>query len=125
MGTDSALYGMLAVGIPTEFFLFSKEEQIEQLDSEPEDVMSQLMDVSVSVRSTLPPFQLSYQSLQEISLVGSVLPLPKNWNKNLRIIINDTVAFLGEYGVEEGAHAVKIHTRYRKKKIGLNPLILR
>ena len=76
VGTDSALYGMLAVGIPNDFFSSQGEEAVEPLDSEPEDVMSQLMDVSVSVRSTLPSFRLSYQSLQEIS-VGSVLPLPK------------------------------------------------
>ena len=116
VGTDSAVYGMFAVGIPTEFFsTVQNEEYREEIDSEPEDVMSQLMDVPVSVRSALPSFSLSYRHLQELS-VGSVLPLPKNWNKNLRIIINDKVAFLGEYGVEEGAHAVKIHTQYRKKK---------
>ena len=116
VGTDSAVYGMVAVGIPTEFFSSAyREEDIHQTDVEPDDVMSELMDVSVSVRSALPPFRLSYQSLQELS-VGSVLPLPKNWNKNLRVIINDTVAFLGEYGVEEGSHAILIHSQYRKKK---------
>ena len=116
VGTDSSVYGMLAVGIPQELFSSGTErEHIHHMDSEPDDVMSELMDVSVSVRSALPPFRLSYQSLQELS-VGSVLPLPKNWNKNLRIIINDTVAFLGEYGVEEGSHAILIHSQYRKKK---------
>ena len=115
IGTDSSMYGMLAVGIPTEFFSYGPiEGDVQPVGSEPDDVMSELMDVSVSVRSALPSFRLSYQSLQELS-VGSVLPLPKNWNKNLRIIINDTVAFVGEYGVEEGSHAILIHSQYRKK----------
>ena len=118
VGTDKDFYGLMAIGIPPELFESAQptHDDISGLAVEEEaDVMSALMDISVSVRSTLPPFRLSYQSLQELS-IGSVLPLPKNWNKNLRITFNDKVAFLGEYGVEEGSHAILLHSQYKKRK---------
>lgn len=116
VGTDTDCYGLLAIGIPQELFESSQTiEENNRTSMQEENVMEELMDVPVAVRSILPAFRLSYQSLQELS-VGSILPLPKNWNKNLRITINDKVSFFGEYGVEEGSHAVLLHTLYKGKK---------
>jgi serine/threonine protein kinase/flagellar motor switch/type III secretory pathway protein FliN len=118
VGIEDDLYGFLAVGIPTEFFSPAAGEggkNTSVVFSEEENLMEELLDVSVSMRCALPSFQLSYQSLQELQ-IGSILPLPKNWNKQLRVIINNKQTFSGEYGVDEGFHAVLIHTQHRPKK---------
>jgi serine/threonine protein kinase len=117
VGVEGDTYGFLAVGIPTDFFSPSEEASKSTSGGflEEGNLMEELLDVSVSMRCALPSFQLSYQSLQELQ-VGSILPLPKNWNKHLRVIINNKQNFSGEYGVDEGFHAVLIHTQHRPKK---------
>jgi len=115
VGMPPDLYGQFALGLPREFFQSAPSNIPESLLDEEDELMEELLDVSVSIRTTLPSFQLSYQLLQDIS-VGSVLPLPKDWDKKLRVKINNKLSFLGEYGVSEGVHAVRLHTTNRSKK---------
>ena len=115
VGQINELYGQFALGLPREFFQKNTSIPPEMEIFEGEELMEELLDVSVAVRTTLPSFHLSYQRLQDIS-VGSVLPLPKDWDKKLQVKINNKLSFGGEYGVSEGVHAVRLHTTYQNKK---------
>ena len=117
VGPTSDFYGMFAVGIPVELCSLKRGsiESTQEIVADPASIMEELLDVALVVRCTLPTFLLPYQAIQQIQ-VGSILPLPKNWDAQLRVIINNTLSFVGEYGVEEGSHAVLIHSQPKPKK---------
>ncbi|MEC7986837.1 MAG: FliM/FliN family flagellar motor C-terminal domain-containing protein, partial [Myxococcota bacterium] len=110
VGPASPSYGMFAIALPEVLFVQNRTtptiETVETIIEE--ELQEEILEIPVQVKVCMHSFRLSYLDLQKIQ-IGSFIPLPKEWNTRLRILVNEKDAFVGEYGDVEGCHAVMIH----------------
>jgi serine/threonine protein kinase/flagellar motor switch/type III secretory pathway protein FliN len=108
--------GRIAIGLPEHFFMHrrprpmpstNEEEDLDWAAVAPHTEEDIVLGISVSLTANSIRLRIPFQQVKDLR-EGSVIPLPRNWDSEIRLLINGRQRFVGVCGDSEGKRAVRI-----------------